>query len=314
MRSAALHGISDHRKGVFYTIAAALLLSSAGLFIKTLSLGPFQINLYRSLIAAPTILLVLWHRRRPLKLVLDVQTLACGLCYAGVMILFVAATKFTTAANAVFLQYTSPVFLLVMEPLWFRLPFSRRDLLTVAACLAGMMLFFTGRMEGGSVLGNLLAVASGLSLALFSLLLKVIQRRHPETETSGIIVLGNLLVVLICLPLALPHPALTLGQVLALVYMGVFQLGLSWMLFAAGMRFLSATTAVITCMIETVFNPLWVFLGIGERPSGFAILGGMVMVGVLVWYHAGRGSAGTPREPAARIPAVPEPDSIRASD
>ena len=195
-----------------------------------------------------------------------------------------------------FLQYTSPVFLLVLEPLWFHSPFARRDLLTVAACLAGMLLFFVGHMERGNALGNLLAVASGLSLALFSLLLKIIQRRHPECETFGIVVLGNLLVVLICLPLALPHPALTMRQVLALVYLGVFQLGLSWMLFAAGMRFLSATTAVITCMIETVLSPLWVFLGIGERPSGFAILGGMVMVGVLVWYHAEAGL----RRPARR--------------
>ncbi|MDR3672209.1 MAG: DMT family transporter [Holophaga sp.] len=286
--SVTLQGISDHRKGVFYTIAAALLLSSAGLFIKALSLGPFQINFYRSLIAAPTILLVQWHRRQPLNLDLTAQTLACGLCYAGVMILFVAATKFTTAANAVFLQYTSPVFLLVLEPLWFRLPFARRDLVTVVACLAGMVLFFTGRMERGGALGNGLAVASGLSLALFSLLLKIIQRRHPEQETFGIVVLGNALVVLICLPFALPHLALTPHQLLAMVYLGVFQLGLSWMLFAAGMRFLSATAAVITCMLETVFNPLWVFLGMGERPSGFAMLGGMVMIGALVWYHAGR--------------------------
>ena len=78
---------------------------------------------------------------------------------------------------------------------------------------------------------------------------------------------------------------LNLGQGLALLYLGMFQLGVSWMLFTAGMRYLSATAAIITCMLEAVFNPVWVFLGIGERPSGFALLGGALVLGVVGWYN-----------------------------
>jgi drug/metabolite transporter (DMT)-like permease len=287
----ALPRIPESWKGAVYTVAAALLLSSAGLFIKVLSLGPLQINLFRSVIAIPTILLVLRLRRQRVELCLDALTLGCCLSYAGVLILFVAATKLTTAANAVFLQYTAPVFLLVLEPWWFRLPFPRRDLWVVAACLGGLALCFAGHLERGGALGNLLAVASGLALALFSLFMKAIRSRHPDRNPYGVVVLGNLLVALICLPLALPGLRLSLAQLLAVTYLGVFQLGFSWLLFTAGMRYLSATAAVVTCMLEAVFNPVWVYLGVGERPSGHALLGGAVVLGVVGWYNVRKAAA-----------------------
>jgi drug/metabolite transporter (DMT)-like permease len=87
---------------------------------------------------------------------------------------------------------------------------------------------------------------------------------------------------------------LTPGQALALLYLGVIQLGISWMLFTAGMRYLSATAAMITCMLEAVFNPVWVFLGIGERPSAFALLGGAVVLGVVAWYNLKKAAAPQP--------------------
>jgi drug/metabolite transporter (DMT)-like permease len=100
-----------------------------------------------------------------------------------------------------------------------------------------------------------------------------------------VVVFGNLLVALVCLPLAFGAMRLSPGQGLALLYLGVVQLGFSWMLFTAGMKYLSATAAIITCMLEAVFNPVWVFLGIGERPSGYALLGGAIVLGVIAWYN-----------------------------
>jgi len=297
--------ITDHWKGVAYTLAGALLLSPAGLFIKVLDQGPFQINLYRSLVAALTIILVLRLRRQPLHLDLSPASLACGVCYALVMVLFVAATKLTTAANAVLLQYTSPVFLLVLEPWWFHLPFSRRDLVAVVACLVSLVLFFTGHLERGSTLGNLLALASGLSLALVSLILKIIQQRHPEREPYGLVILGNLMVVAMCLPLALPHLAVTARQALALVFLGVFQIGLSWMLVVAGLKYISATTAVLTRMSEAVFCIVWVAMGIHELPSRSSLLGGAILLGVLVWYNLGGCQGQELDRPQARSGSMP---------
>jgi drug/metabolite transporter (DMT)-like permease len=108
------------------------------------------------------------------------------------------------------------------------------------------------------------------------------------------VVFGNLLVAAVCLPLALPGMRLNPAQALALLYLGVLQLGISYMLFTAGMRYLSATAALITCMLEAVFNPVWVFLGTGERPSGFALAGGVVVLGVVAWYNLKKSAAPEP--------------------
>jgi len=278
-------GPSGRGRGLALTVAAALLWSLGGLFIKALALAPFQIAFYRSLVAALTILTVMRVRGKPWNLDLDLLALGSSVSYAGVLILFVAATKLTTAANAIFLQYTAPVFLLVLEPWSFKLPFHRNDLWAVAACLGGLALFFVGHLEAGGMLGNLLGIASGLCLALFTLLLKWARIRHPGQSPYSQVVAGNLLVALICLPLVLPSLRLTPGQALGLLFLGVFQIGIGWMLFAAGNRHLSATAGMITCMLEAVFNPVWVFLGLGERPSGYALLGGAVVLGTVVWYN-----------------------------
>ena len=276
--------IPERFRGLVLLTAAALLWSSGGLFVKLLPLGGFQIAGCRSLVAAVTIALALRLRRQPWSMDLDPMSLACSLSYAGVLILFVLATKLTTAANAIFLQYAAPIYLLFLEPWTFRRPFPRRDLWAVAACMAGMALFFAGHLEKGGMLGNLLGAISGLATALFSLLLKWKRVRDPHQSPIGAVVLGNLLVVLICLPMALPLQ-LTLRQAAYLGYLGVCQLGISYMLFTAGLRYLSATAAMITCMLEAVFNPVWVFLGVGERPSGYALLGGLVILGVIGWYN-----------------------------
>jgi drug/metabolite transporter (DMT)-like permease len=119
----------------------------------------------------------------------------------------------------------------------------------------------------------------------------VLQQRHPEREPYGLVVLGNLMVVAMCLPAALPSLAVTARQALALAFLGVFQIGLSWMLLAAGLKYVSATTGVITRMSEAVFCIAWVAIGIHERPSACSLLGGAVLLGVLVWYNLG-GSPG----------------------
>ena len=276
--------VPEKWKGLLYIPAAALLLSSAGLFIKALAMGAYPISFYRSLVAGLTIMLVLRVRRQPWSLDLDPVSLACSGCYAGVLVLFVLATKLTTAANAICLQYTAPIFLLFLEPWAFKLPFPRKDLWVVAACTGGMALFFAGHLSAGGALGNLLALASGLCLALFSLLLKWKRVQHSQSP-FGVVLFGNLLVALICLPMALGHLRVSFGQGLALLYLGVFQLGFSWMLFTVGMKYLSATAAIITCMLEAILNPLWVFLGVGERPSGFALMGGTVVLGIVAWYN-----------------------------
>jgi drug/metabolite transporter (DMT)-like permease len=151
-----------------------------------------------------------------------------------------------------------------------------------------MGLFFVGRLQAGRLAGNLLGMAAGLCLALFTLTLKLRGQRDPGRDPIGAIVAGNLLVAVLCAPLALPGFRPTLPQSAILLYLGIFQIGIAYILFNAGMRHLSATAAVVTGTLEAVFNPIWVFLGIGERPSAWALLGGTLILGVIAWYGLGR--------------------------
>lgn len=274
----------DRTRGAALVALAALLWSSSGLFIKVLPLGALQIAFVRSLVAALTIALVVRLRGgRPFPRP-DALALACATTYAGVLIFFVAATKLTTAANAIFLQFSAPIYLVFLEPLLAGRRVAGRDLAAVALCLGAMSLFFVGRLGAGTLSGNLLGMLSGLCLALFSLTLKLQRERRPGTDPIGAIILGNLLVAGLCAPLALRdfHP--TPGQVAILLYLGIFQIGIAYLLFNAGMKHLSATAAVVTGTLEAVLNPVWVFLGIGERPSPWALVGGSIILATIAWY------------------------------
>ena len=274
----------DRTRGAALVALAALLWSSSGLFIKVLPLGALQIAFVRSLVAALTIALVVRLRGgRPFPRP-DALALACATTYAGVLIFFVAATKLTTAANAIFLQFSAPIYLVFLEPLLAGRRVAGRDLAAVALCLGAMSLFFVGRLGAGTLSGNLLGMLSGLCLALFSLTLKLQRERRPGTDPIGAIILGNLLVAGLCAPLALRdfHP--TPGQVGILLYLGIFQIGIAYLLFNAGMKHLSATAAVVTGTLEAVLNPVWVFLGIGERPSPWALVGGSIILATIAWY------------------------------
>jgi len=275
---------ADTTRGAALVAFAALLWSSSGLFIKVLPLGALQIACVRSLVAALAIALVVKLRGgRPFAKP-DALALACALSYAGVLVFFVAATKLTTAANAIFLQFSAPIYLVFLEPWVTGRAVQRRDLLAVGLCLGAMGLFFVGRLGAGTLVGNGLGVVSGLCLALFSLTLKLQRERRPGVDPIGAIILGNLLVAALCAPLALPGLRPTPAQAGILLYLGVFQIGIAYLLFNAGMRHLSATAAVVTGTLEAVLNPVWVFLGLGERPSPWALLGGLLILGTIAWY------------------------------
>jgi DME family drug/metabolite transporter len=274
----------DTTRGAALVALAALLWSSSGLFIKVLPLGALQIAFARSLVATVTIAAVVKLRGgRPFPRP-DLLSLACAASYVGMIIFFVAATKLTTAANAIFLQFSAPIYLVFLEPRVTGRALHGRDLVAVGLCLGAMGLFFVGRIGPGTLTGNLLGVASGLSLALFSLTLKLQRQRRPEADPISAIILGNLLVAVLCAPSTLRGLSLTPAQAGILLYLGVFQIGLAYLLFNAGMRHLTATAAVVTGTFEAVLNPVWVFLGLGERPSAWALVGGLMILGTIAWY------------------------------
>jgi drug/metabolite transporter (DMT)-like permease len=263
---------------ILFVLAAALLWSTGGLFIKATPLDAFQLSFGRSLFAAVTVALL--TRREGFRV--TGLTLVSSVLYAALLLLFVMANKLTTAANAIFLQYTAPVYVMVLEPLLFRERFRRGDILVVAACVAGMSLFFVGQLRPQDVTGNLTALASGVCFALFLLSL-----RHPRASgvnRASSVIYGNLLLCLVTLPSFAPAVGeLTARDVLIVLYLGVVQIGLAYTLFTLGMaRGVRSLDAGVVGYIEPMLNPVWVFLFLGERPAGWAVVGGCVIVAAVL--------------------------------
>ena len=263
---------------LLYALAAALLWSTGGLFIKWTTLSGLELSCWRSFFALFTVAFFTRHEGFRINRV----TATASLLYAVLLILFVLATKTTTAANAIFLQYTAPVYLLILEPLVYKEKFRSRDLITVLICLGGMALFFVGQLRPQDVMGNMLALASGLCFAFYFLLL-----RHPrarEVNRASSVIYGNALAVLITLPWGLATlSSITGHDLIGVVYLGVVQLGIAYTLFTTAMaRGVRSLDAGIVCYVEPVLNPVWVFLVLGERPSSWALLGGSIIVAAVI--------------------------------
>jgi DME family drug/metabolite transporter len=263
---------------ILLVVAAALLWSTGGLFIKWTQLSAFELSFGRSLLAAITV--ALFTYREGFRL--NALTVVTSLLYAALLLLFVVATKLTTAANAIFLQYTAPIYVLLLEPLFYKEKFRARDLLTVAACIAGMSLFFVGKLRPQDVEGNITALASGVCFAFYVLLL-----RHPQSQKvnrASSVIYGNLLLVLITAPAGLAALSkLSWHDAVSVSYLGVIQIGVAYTFFTLGMaRGVRSLDAGIVGYIEPVLNPVWVFLFLGERPSKWAILGGAIIITAVI--------------------------------
>lgn len=270
-----------------YVVVAVLLWSTGGLFIKMTSLGPFPVNLGRSFFAAIVVAVFTWKK----GLKLDWFTLFTSFLYAATLSAFVYANKNTTAANAIFLQYTAPIYILVLSPFVLREKFRGSDLFTVAVCLAGMALFFFESPGANAAtapnifLGNIAGLVSGVFFGLYILFL-----RHPRSLAKNpalSVFYGNIIIVLVMAPLIISDPPahITLTDAAAIIFLGVFQIGVSYLLFTQGIaNGVRSMDASIIGFIEPLFNPVWVFLFMKEKPSGWALLGGAIIIAAVAFH------------------------------
>jgi len=283
MLSKIIDSIPLHKKGLIYISFCALLWSSGGLFIKVLTLDAYQISFYRSLIAAITIIIISVVSKINLKFEFDIISVLCSLMYSFILVLFVIATKLTTAANAIFLQFTAPIYLLLLEPIFLKTKFDKKNMIALSFCLLGMVMFFFGKLDMTSIQGNLIAIGSGISFALFTLFLKWKKQLHKTENTIIYIIAGNLLVCVFCLPMVYDKLVIDFSQTLILIYMGVFQIGISYIIFNEGIKYISATESMIIAMLEAILNPIWVYIGVGEVPSVYAVIGSVIILLTIVW-------------------------------
>ena len=262
----------NRSQAILFLIIAALLWSSGGLFIKVVSWHPLAIAGVRSLFSALVIGAIFGRR----VVNFSAAQLAGAVAYAGMVTLLVVSTKMTTAANAIFLQYTAPVYVALLSYVLLREKISRGDWWMMSLVFGGMILFFLDDLSWGSLAGNLFGIGSGLSFAAFALALRLQKGAAP----AGSVLLGNLLTFLVGLPFyAAPFPDATGWG--ALVLLGVFQLGFSYYFYTEAIAYVTALEAVLIPVIEPVLNPVWVFLVLGERPGTMSLIGGAIVLVVI---------------------------------
>jgi DME family drug/metabolite transporter len=255
-------------------LAAAVLWSSAGAVIKLSSLDAWQLAGGRALVAAVFLAVAVpAARRRP-----SPRLLLVGLAYACTTVLFVLANKLTTAANAIFLQDTAPLWVLLLSPWALGERPTRGELLSVPVFGAGLALFFVDRLSPGQLTGNLVALVAGVAFAA-----SILGLRRLGPEGPAALVWGNLLAAAVTLPLWPLGPAAGAADLGAVVFLGVFQLGLAYLCFALGLRGTPAVEASLLVLLEPVLNPVWTYLFAGERPGPWALAGGAVILLATAW-------------------------------
>ncbi|MGO9310602.1 MAG: DMT family transporter [Spirochaetia bacterium] len=263
--------MTPHTRGsaILAVAVCALLWSTGGLFVKLITWNPFAIAGVRSLIGGLVILVFL---RRP-HFTWSFAQVAGAVCYAGCMILFVTANKLTTAANAILLQYTAPVYAAVLGWIFLREKAHARDWVTMAVVIGGMVLFFMDSLSLGGMEGNLLAILSGVLFAGAMVSFRA-QKNGSSLES---ILLSHGITLVVSIPF-LRQGAPTLAGWGALAFLGIFQIGLSSLLLTYGVKHVTAVQTLLTAVLEPLFNPVWVFLVLGERPGPRALLGGAVIL------------------------------------
>ncbi|HYM61720.1 MAG TPA: DMT family transporter [Thermoanaerobaculia bacterium] len=269
---------ANHRKGILFIVIAALLWSTGGIGIKAISDSALKVSFYRSLFAAIALSIAfggrVWRRQWTSTPAITVAVLSYGACLTA----FVVATKWTTAANAIFLQYAGVIWVMLVSPLALKEPLRGRDAAAIAVAFGGMALFFAGRLESRGLAGNAMAV---LSSFFFAALIMALRREQGAREAA--LTWGNIVLCIVLLPFVWRDLALTPRSFLVLAFLGLFQIALAYLFFVRGLRYVTATEASLTGMIEPVANPIWVLLFLGERPSVWAIAGGLIVLAAVAW-------------------------------
>ncbi len=269
---------------IWLVAIAVIIWSSGGLFIKLTSLDASQVTFYRSLLAAITVLLLTYKD----GLKINAFGILNSIFYALLLFLFVWATKHTTAANAIFLQYTAPIYILIFSPFILKEKFRLKDLITVLICVGGMSLFFVGQLKIDDYWGNAAALASGVFLGLYIMLLK-----HPKAHSTNpaiSVIYGNLFLAIAFFPSGISAlSTMSWLDVFALSFLGIIQIGIAYVLFIRGIvRGVRPLDASIIGFLEPILNPVWVFLIVNEKPSNWALLGGFIIIFAVAFHTINR--------------------------
>ena len=260
-------------------LICATLWSIAGIFMKLLPWNGFAVAGLRSLIAGLTI--AAYILIKGMRIIINRRTLVTGVFTACVYTCFAVANKLTTAANAIVLQFTSPVFIVIFSAIILKKRIRRSDALVVSFTLLGIALFFFDQLRPGYILGNFVAIAAGMFMAGMFM---AVGELEGEQRFSGILI-GQTLTFLVGLPFVIAtRPEFTAVTTLSILILGVFQLGISYILYVESSKYCPPLACCLLGAAEPLLNPVWVLIFDGERPGVFALIGGViVVVSITLW-------------------------------
>ena len=270
--------IKPAHKGALAMAAASVCWSIGGLCFKYIPWSAMSIIGLRALLAA----IVYAIFRKSLKVSLTRGNILAAIFISATTVLFVFANQMTTAAAAVMLQFTSPIFVLLIQFILYKQKPKLSEALAVTITILGMLLFFADRLEPGQMLGNILALISGVTFALV-----FVCNRRPDTDPEQSVMLGFLINAAVFTPFAFFDPNITTQIVpwAFILLMGIVQVGLAYVFFTIGIKRTPALLASLIVALEPVLSPIWVAIFHTERPGGYAITGGVVIILTVVGYN-----------------------------
>lgn len=259
----------DRIKAIIYIVIAATLLSTGGIILKYVDMNPMAIASSRGIISA----MVVWLYLRKPNFTFSKPQVIGAFSYAMMVTGFIVANKLTTATNAVVLQFTAPIWILILGVWFLKEKIHWYDIVAIFIVSAGMVLFFIDDVGGGTLLGNLVAIFSGLALAGSTIGMRL-QKEGSPVETT---LLGHIITVIIGLPF-LFSANFTFTNIVGILLLGVFQLGIAYILYATAVKHLTALEVILIMFLEPILNPIWVMLIHGERPTKFSLIGGSIII------------------------------------
>ena len=257
--------------GYLYVLLSAVLFSLAGVLIKKLTWSSYTINGVRNLFAF--IVMATYLRKVHHKLVINRVVLLGAVINLLMNFTFVLATKLTSAANAIVLQFTEPIFLILFLMIFWRHKPDKKAVITCMAVSVGILCFFFDKMTPDGMAGNLIAIASG---ALYAMVFLIKKMKHADFESS--IILSQSVSFLIFMPWYFKETDFAASNFLYIIILGVFQMGFAYVLLARGLNQVSPIAASLTSTIEPVLNPIWVAVFYGELISPIAMAGAVIVI------------------------------------
>jgi len=270
------------RRGTMCVFFAAVLYSIGGLCIKVIPWNGMSINSARNMVSVLVVgvyLLISGHRPRCSRFVL-----LGALCVCGTNVLYSLANKLTTAANAIVLQFTAPIFVMVLSVLFWKKRPQRLDLAACALVFLGVLCFFFDGLSMGGMLGNVVALLSGLAYAGVFLL-----QDMPDSDPISSVFWGDVLSVIVGFPFLLQEQIFTPLAIGSVIILGAFQVGLAYILMCIGLKTTPAVTASLISGIEPILNPILVAIFYHETVGVLAMIGAVIVIGSVVWYNVMRG-------------------------